>query len=153
MYLQPTIEELKSPLAFSIVAHSQLGLLEAQLASIFRPHNAYCLFVDGKAPDAFKDSVQDLATCYKEHFPSSQIFVLAHAFPVFWADISLLQADMVCLKELLLRHNSWKFFINQAGTSLPQIPVTLMSEWLGQVHKDIVISGPMPKVFTKLTYK
>ena len=45
---QPTIYELKTPLAFVIVAHSHLGLLEAQLSTIFRPHNAYCIFVDSK---------------------------------------------------------------------------------------------------------
>ena len=91
---QPTIHELKTPLAFSIVAHSHLGLLEAQLATIFRPNNAYCIFVDSKAIHTFKNVVSQLVDCYREKFPSTQIFLVANAFPVFWADISLLK---VCL--------------------------------------------------------
>ena len=82
---------MKTPLAFSIVAHGHPGLLEAQLAAIFRPHNAYCIFVDSKALASFKKYVENLSQCYKEHFPSSQIFVVDNAFPVFWADISLLK--------------------------------------------------------------
>ena len=88
---QPTIHELKTPLAFSIVAHSHLGLLEAQLATIFRPNNAYCIFVDSKAIHTFKNAVSQLVDCYREKFPSTQIFLVANAFPVFWADISLLK--------------------------------------------------------------
>ena len=35
-YLQITLEEKETPLAFSILCHSNLGILEALLASIFR---------------------------------------------------------------------------------------------------------------------
>ena len=65
-FFQPTIYELKTPLAFSIVAHSHLGLLEAQLATIFRPHNAYCIFVDSKAIPSFKSAVGQLVDCYRQ---------------------------------------------------------------------------------------
>ena len=58
LILQPTIHELKTPLAFSIVTHSHLGLLEAQLATTFRPNNAYCIFVDSKAIHTFKSAAQ-----------------------------------------------------------------------------------------------
>lgn len=40
-------------------------------------------------------------------------------------------------------------FFSKAGTSLPQIPVWAMSEMLYKIHKDIVISTPMPKKLAK----
>ena len=65
-FFQPTIYELKTPLAFSIVAHSHLGLLEAQLATIFRPHNGYCIFVDSKANNSYRNAVSLLVDCYRQ---------------------------------------------------------------------------------------
>ena len=51
-------EEKKVPLAFSILCHSNLGILEALLASIFRPQNYYCIYVDNKAPAEFLNNVK-----------------------------------------------------------------------------------------------
>jgi hypothetical protein len=41
--------ERKLPIAFSIITHGHLGILEAQLATLFKPHNAYCIYIDKKA--------------------------------------------------------------------------------------------------------
>ena len=49
-----TEAERKVPFAFSILNHSNLGLLETLLSVIFRPHNSYCLYIDAKAPDSYK---------------------------------------------------------------------------------------------------
>ena len=40
-------------LAFSIMAHNELPLLEVLLSTIFRPYHSYCIFVDAKAPSEF----------------------------------------------------------------------------------------------------
>ena len=41
--------ERKLPIAFSIITHGHLGILEAQLATLFKPYNAYCIYIDKKA--------------------------------------------------------------------------------------------------------
>ena len=33
----------------------------------------------------------------------------------------------------------------KAGTSLPQVPIRTIAKWLTFLHKDAVISSPMPK--------
>ena len=38
-------EDEETKLAFTIVAHDQLGLFEILLHLIFRPYNAYCIYV------------------------------------------------------------------------------------------------------------
>jgi len=44
--------------------------------------------------------------------------------------------------------NSNKFCAWQAGTSLPQIPVKKMADWLSTLNGDAVKSGPMPRKLT-----
>ena len=61
--------EKRIPLAFSIIAHEQFPLLETLIASIFRPHNLYCIFVDAKAATEFHNLVQKMVNCYKSKFP------------------------------------------------------------------------------------
>ena len=56
-------------LAFSIIAHGQFSLLETLIASLFRPHNSYCIFVDAKSTEEFKNMVQQLVKCYKYKYP------------------------------------------------------------------------------------
>ena len=61
--------ERQSPLAFSIMVHDQLPLLETMIALLFRPHNSYCIFVDKKAPTEFQNLVRKMVNCYKFKFP------------------------------------------------------------------------------------
>ncbi len=53
------------PLAFSVVAHSNLAILTRILHLLFRPRHAFCLYVDAKAEQEFKDAVRDLVECYR----------------------------------------------------------------------------------------
>ena len=126
MSSQVTEDEKSLQLAFSIVLHSNLGLLEAQLAALFRPQNAYCIYIDQKAPDSFYQAVTNLIECYKSKFPNAVIFIKENPVPIYWSDFSLLQADLECMQELLFRHEKWKYFINQAGTALPSVRFVLL---------------------------
>ena len=40
-------------------------ILELSLASIFRPHNSYCLHVDRKSDDSFQRTVSQILDCYR----------------------------------------------------------------------------------------
>ena len=66
---QVSQEERQISLAFSIIAHDQFSLLETLIASLFRPHNSYCIFVDAKATTEFHNMVQQLVDCYKYQYP------------------------------------------------------------------------------------
>jgi hypothetical protein len=65
--------ESETPLAFAILIHSQIGLFEALLASLFRPQNSYCIYVDQKTSDNFKSKVDKLVDNYKQKFPQVTI--------------------------------------------------------------------------------
>ena len=66
---QKTEIEKKISIAFSILCHGNLGQLEALFATIFRPQNVYCIYVDDKSPIEYKKAVYQLAAIYKYHFP------------------------------------------------------------------------------------
>jgi hypothetical protein len=70
--------EKSTPLAFAIVVHGSLGQLEALLASIFRPQNIYCLYVDPKASAKIKAGVKKLADNYKSAFKQVCTYVCTY---------------------------------------------------------------------------
>jgi hypothetical protein len=61
---------MEFPIAFAVMVHDQIALFETLLATLFRPHNAYCIFMDSKADPGFKTIVNQLINCYKENFPN-----------------------------------------------------------------------------------
>ena len=119
VFFQITSYEKEPPLAFSIMVHDQVGLFEAQLASIFKPHNSYCIFVDQKAEKKVHDLVSGIVKCYKQKYPQvsdwlnlfvkthiclalqANIFKTAKSHRVYWAHISMLLGDLKCLNLLL----------------------------------------------------
>ena len=61
---------MEFPIAFALMVHDQITLFETLLATLFRPQNAYCIFMDSKADPGFKTIVNQLINCYKENFPN-----------------------------------------------------------------------------------
>ena len=49
-----TEAEGQVPFAYSVLNHANIGLLEALLSAIFRPHNSYCIYIDAKASETHK---------------------------------------------------------------------------------------------------
>lgn len=150
-YKPLTNAESKTPLAYSILCHGNIGLLEAQLASIFRPQNAYCIYVDAKAPMDYKRAVLALAGVYKEHFPKTLIIVANPTRRIYWSDVSILEAGLDCLEQLLTQGKEWKFFLNTVGTALPGRPIQDITELISHLSGDVIASVPMTEQITKYT--
>ena len=83
------------------MVHSNIGQLEALLATIFRPQNVYCIYVDDKSPLEYKMAVRQLAAIYKYHFPEARILVPDHTIRIYWSDVSILEAGLQCMEHLL----------------------------------------------------
>ena len=104
-FLKITDEEKKVPLAFSILCHSNLGILEALLASIFRPQNYYCIYVDNKVSSEFLNNVKRIINAYKIKFPKTFIFLAKEPrMDIFWGSATLLEAPLACMEQLLKRY-------------------------------------------------
>ena len=111
VFVQVIEEEKKIPLAFSILCHSNLGILETLLASIFRPQNYYCIYVDNKAPVEFLNNAKRLINAYKIKFPKTYIFLAKDPrMNIYWGSSTLLEAGLACMEQLLKRSRSQNVF-------------------------------------------
>ena len=110
--------ELEFPLAYFITAFKDPRNLELMLKSIFRPHNAYCIHVDPKADELFRRTVQQILHCYKQKYPEAHVFRSSQSIPVFWGHFSIVEAEMICLSDLMDLDIDWKYAVNMAGSEL-----------------------------------
>ena len=72
----------------------------------------YVLQVDKKAPNSVKKAVQSIAGCF------DNVFLASEAVSVYWGHISLVRAELACLKDLS-KSPSWKYYINLTGREFP----------------------------------
>jgi len=110
--------ELDFPLAYYITAYTDARNFELLLSTIFRPHNALCVHLDPKASQDFLNTVRQILSCYRERYPGAANHILEASFsvPVFWGHFSIVEAELICLRDLLASNVSWKYAIDVAGS-------------------------------------
>ncbi|XP_060618161.1 beta-1,3-galactosyl-O-glycosyl-glycoprotein beta-1,6-N-acetylglucosaminyltransferase [Anolis sagrei] len=106
-------EEAEFPIAYSIVVHHKINMLERLLRAIYAPQNYYCIHVDKKSPESFLAAVKGIASCFDNVFIASQLE------SVVYASWSRVQADLNCMKDLYRRSANWKYLINLCGMDFP----------------------------------
>ena len=117
--LYVTEMERSFPIAFSFLVHNSPQQVVRLFKAIYRPHNQYCIIPDLKSIPHFTGTFRNIAACLSNvHFASKLI-------PVRWGHHSLMDAHMICLKDLLdLRvrqseQSKWKYVVNLCGKELP----------------------------------
>jgi len=108
-----TEEERRFPIAFSLLTYENLEQTERLLRLIYRPHNVYCIHVDAKSPPALLRALEAIAKCL------DNVFVADPPVSVLWGNISVVNAELVCIRQLLQHDQRWKYFINLVGRDMP----------------------------------
>ncbi|XP_047380877.1 beta-1,3-galactosyl-O-glycosyl-glycoprotein beta-1,6-N-acetylglucosaminyltransferase [Sciurus carolinensis] len=106
-------EEESFPIAYSIVVHHKIEMLDRLLRAIYMPQNFYCIHVDKKSEDSFIAAVMGIASCF------SNVFVASQLENVIYASWSRVQADLNCMKDLYRMSANWKYLINLCGLDFP----------------------------------
>ncbi|XP_047589045.1 N-acetyllactosaminide beta-1,6-N-acetylglucosaminyl-transferase isoform X1 [Lutra lutra] len=106
-------EEAAFPLAYVMVIHKDFDTFQRLFRAVYMPQNVYCVHVDEKATVEFKKSVEQLLSCFPNAFLASKME------PVVYGGISRLQADLNCLKDLVVSQVPWKYAINTCGQDFP----------------------------------
>ncbi|KAM6170653.1 beta-1,3-galactosyl-O-glycosyl-glycoprotein beta-1,6-N-acetylglucosaminyltransferase [Rhynchocyon petersi] len=106
-------EEAEFPIAYSIVVHHKIEMLDRLLRATYMPQNFYCIHVDKKSDGSFLGAVMGIASCF------SNVFVASQLESVVYASWSRVQADLNCMKDLYRRSASWKYLINLCGMDFP----------------------------------
>ncbi|XP_006892062.1 PREDICTED: beta-1,3-galactosyl-O-glycosyl-glycoprotein beta-1,6-N-acetylglucosaminyltransferase [Elephantulus edwardii] len=106
-------EEAEFPIAYSIVVHHKIEMLDRLLRAIYMPQNFYCIHVDKKSDDSFLGAVMGIASCF------GNVFVASQLESVVYASWSRVQADLNCMQDLHRTSTTWKYLINLCGMDFP----------------------------------
>lgn len=108
--------EREFPLAYIFLVHYKEGLIQ-QLVRLmkffYRPHNAYCIHIDNKAPSWWKSLVRNLTSCLPNVIvPSQSVYIV-------YATTRILHAHLCCFRELVKSKIPWQYAFNLHSTELP----------------------------------
>ena len=92
--------------------------LELSLATIFRPQNSYCVHVDHKSSAQFRSTVSNMLECYRRKYPGSYIYPATMSYDVYWGHFSIVQAELICMRDLLTNGRNWSYALNMAGSEV-----------------------------------
>nr|XP_033776432.1 beta-1,3-galactosyl-O-glycosyl-glycoprotein beta-1,6-N-acetylglucosaminyltransferase 3-like [Geotrypetes seraphini] len=106
-------DEADFPIAYSMVIHENIEMFERLLRTIYTPQNIYCVHVDEKSPEVFKEAVRAIASCFEN------VFVASRLEKVVYASWSRVQADLNCMEDLLKSAVPWRYLLNTCGTDFP----------------------------------
>ncbi|XP_033747470.1 beta-1,3-galactosyl-O-glycosyl-glycoprotein beta-1,6-N-acetylglucosaminyltransferase 3-like [Pecten maximus] len=106
-------EESDFPLAFSIKLHRDPEQAEQLLRTIYRPHNVYCLYVDGKAHQIVYNLILNISRC----FPN--VHVIRDRINVIYASSAHVISDLQCMRKCTESGVKWKYYINLTGQEFP----------------------------------
>ncbi|XP_046344379.2 N-acetyllactosaminide beta-1,6-N-acetylglucosaminyl-transferase-like [Haliotis rufescens] len=105
------LKEKHFAIAYTIKVHKSPRQVEQLLRNIYRPHNVYCVHVDGSSRRMFQ-VMKQLSECFHN-------VIVIQKINVVYFSIGLLQTDLVCMEELLKSNIRWKYYINLAGQEFP----------------------------------
>ncbi|XP_028678609.2 beta-1,3-galactosyl-O-glycosyl-glycoprotein beta-1,6-N-acetylglucosaminyltransferase 3 [Erpetoichthys calabaricus] len=106
-------EEEEFPIAYSMVVHEKIEMFERLLRSIYSPQNIYCVHVDQKSPEKYRQAVRAIVSCLPN------VFIASKLERVVYASWSRVQADLNCMQDLLSKDVHWRYLINTCGTDFP----------------------------------
>ncbi|XP_051546382.1 beta-1,3-galactosyl-O-glycosyl-glycoprotein beta-1,6-N-acetylglucosaminyltransferase 3-like [Myxocyprinus asiaticus] len=106
-------EEKDFPIAYSMVIHEKIEMFERLLRAIYTPQNVYCVHVDQKSPEIFKEAVRAIVSCLPN------VFVASKLESVVYASWSRVQADINCMQDLLKSPVQWRYLLNTCGSDFP----------------------------------
>ena len=106
-------EEEMYPIAYSIIMYKDVSQTERLFRAIYRPQNLYCIHVDLKSSDLIKKTINNIANCFNNVFLASQMI------NVYWGTFSVIEPELMCMKDLLKRPEPWHYFVNTCGQEFP----------------------------------
>ena len=141
-------EEANFPIAFTIIFYKNLCQFERLLAAIFRPHNPVCVNIDARAPNARKIlyGVQSIIKCL-HRFNYTNVFLASRLVDIEWARFSSLEADVVCMRDLVARQRAYpfKYLLNLNAHEFPLKTNLEMVRLLRRLDGANVVEGyPIP---------
>lgn len=106
-------EERQFPLAFAIKFHRLPEQAERLFRTIYRSHNVYCIYIDGKAPKILLEMMIKISKCLEN------VHVIRNPIDVVYASAAHIQSELQCMKVVSKSKVRWKYYINLTGQEYP----------------------------------
>jgi hypothetical protein len=126
------------PIAFSINIYKDIEQFERLLRAIYRPQNYYCIHIDKKSPSIFHRAVKKISSCF------SNVFVASQIINVVWGESSILQSQLICMKDLWKRSSAWKYLMNLTGQEFPLKTNNELVAILQKLKGKSIVKGSQP---------
>ena len=136
-----TPKEKDFPIAFSILMYKNLEQTERLLRLIYRPQNVYCIHVDGKSPTDIRRGAVAIAGCF------DNVFVAGPPVNVAWGQITVVDAELLCMRKLLDFDKRWKYLVNLVGRDFPLRTNRELVEILKSFNGSNNIAGHIPEAY------
>ena len=99
--------------------------------------------------------MSNMMECYRRRFPGSYIQSPARSVPVYWGHYSIVEAELICLTDLMESGRNWSYAIDMAGSEVMMSTnrelVDDISGNMGLIYTD---SNPIPeKLLFRIKYK
>ena len=139
--------ERNFPLAFQMPIYYQQNFLLQHirlLKYLYRPHNIYCIHIDKKSPKWWTDGLRQFTKCF------NNIFISTKQVHIVYGSVSILDAHLSCLKDLVNVTADWRYVIT---LNSPEIPLVTNKEMVDTLIKmnGTNIMTVYDDVFTKKT--
>ena len=124
--------ERNFPLAFEMPIYYRQNFLLQQirlLKYLYRPHNIYCIHIDKKSPKWWTDGLRQFTKCF------SNIFISTKQVHIVYWSVSILDAHLSCLNDLVNVTADWRYVIT---LNSPEIPLVTNKE---MVDTLIIMNG------------
>ena len=121
--------ERNFPLAFQMPIYYQQNFLLQHirlLKYLYRPHNIYCIHIDKKSPKWWTDGLRQFTKCF------NNIFISTKQVRVVYGSVSILDAHLSCLKDLVNVTVDWRYVIT---LNSPEIPLVTNKEMVDTLIK------------------
>ena len=114
-FIHPPVskEEKQSPIAFGLTVYKGARLFEKILRAVYMPNNIHCIHIDKKSSAVFRKEIQAVIRCLPN------VFIASNSVDVTWGHISIVQAQFICMEELLKSTVKWKYYISLVGQDFP----------------------------------
>jgi len=107
-------EEEQLPIAFGLTVYEGARLLERLLRAIYKPNNVYCIHIDKKTSAVFRKALrQAIIRCLPN------VFIAGNSVDVSWGHITVVEAQFICIEELLKSPVKWKYYMSLVGQDFP----------------------------------
>ena len=129
--------------------HQQMRLLKY----LYRPQNVYCIHIDKNSPQWFINELLLITQCLPN------VIIAKNLIRIHYGSVSILDAHLSCLKDLLDTNVKWKYAITLHSTELPMVTMKEIVDTLIKINGSNVVRqgytlsgklGPMPYNITPL---